>query len=86
MKSQEKIVYCCDNRKCKKRTNCLGVTAVVLLALFTFVIGLLIGVALALILISLPTIIVLSVILSLLLLLFVKNQNVKRKNNIINTM
>lgn len=72
MEPQEKIIYCCDNRKYEKKTNCLGIVAVILLALFTFVIGLLIGAALALIvLISLPAIIVLAIVLGLLLLLTV---------------
>lgn len=70
MEPQEERIYCCDNRKCEKKTNCLGIVAVILLALLTFVIGLLIGAALALIvLISLPAIIVLAVILALLLIL-----------------
>ena len=65
-------VYCFDNndRKCKDKKNCLGIVAVILLSLFTLVIGLIIGAALSsTILGALPAIIVLAVILGLLLLL-----------------
>lgn len=71
MEPQETI-YCYENKeeKCPKRKNCLGIVAVILLAAFTFVIGLLIGAALALVvLLSLPAIIVLAIILGLLLLI-----------------
>lgn len=71
MEPQETI-YCYDNReeKCSKRRNCLGIIAIILLTAFTFVIGLLIGAALfAIILLSLPAIIVLAIILGLLLIL-----------------
>lgn len=73
METQETI-YCCNNKeeKCEKNKNCLGIIFVILLSLFTFVIGLLIGAALALVvLIALPAIIVLAVILGLLLILTV---------------
>ena len=71
---QQETIYCFENkeRKCAEKKNCLGIVAIILLALFTFTIGLLIGAALALvILISLPAIIVLAIILGLLLLLTV---------------
>lgn len=71
MEPQETI-YCYDNReeKCTKRKNCLGIIAIILLTAFVFVIGLIIGAALfAVILLSLPAIIVLAIILGLLLLL-----------------
>ena len=71
MEPQETI-YCYDNRekKCDKRKNCLGIVAIILLASFTFVIGLLIGAAIAgVIFLSLPAVIVLAVILGLLLIL-----------------
>lgn len=71
MEPQETI-YCYDNReeKCPRKRNCLGIIAIILLTAFTFVIGLLIGAALALVvLISLPAIIVLAIILGLLLIL-----------------
>lgn len=74
MEPQEKVIYCYNNKenKCKEKKNCLGIIAVILLTAFTFTIGLLIGAALALIvLISLPAIIVLAIILGLLLLLTV---------------
>ncbi len=73
MEPQETI-YCFDNkeRKCQEKKSCLGIIAVILLTAFAFTIGLLIGAALALvILISLPAIIVLAIILGLLLLLTV---------------
>ena len=73
MEPQETI-YCFDNkeRKCQEKKNCLGIVAVILLVAFAFTIGLLIGAALALvILLSLPAIIVLAIILGLLLLLTV---------------
>lgn len=71
MEPQETI-YCYEKKddKCTKKANCLGIVAVILLTALTFVIGLLIGAALALIvLISLPAIIVLAIILALLLIL-----------------
>lgn len=71
MEPQETI-YCYDNRekKCDRRKNCLGIVAIILLAAFTFVIGLLIGAAIAgIIFLSLPAVIVLAVILGLLLIL-----------------
>lgn len=53
-----------------KKRNCLGIIAIILLTVFSFVIGLLVGAATSLIvLISLPAIIVLAIILGLLLLL-----------------
>lgn len=71
MEPQETI-YCYDNRekRCDRRKNCLGIVAIILLAAFTFVIGLLIGAAIAgIIFLSLPAVIVLAVILGLLLIL-----------------
>ena len=67
-------IYCYQNNKekCPKKKNCLGIIAVILLTAFTFVIGLLVGAALAIIVfISLPAIIVLAIILGLLLLITV---------------
>lgn len=64
-------IFCYDKKeeKCNKK-NCLGIVAIILALAFTFVIGLLIGAALALvILLSLPAVIVLAVILGLLLIL-----------------
>ena len=71
MEPQETI-YCYDNRekKCDKRKNCLGIVAIILLAAFTFVIGLLIGADVSgAILGALAAIIVLAVVLGLLLIL-----------------
>ena len=71
MEPQETI-YCYDNRqeKCAKKRNCLGIIAIILLTAFVFVIGLLIGAALAaVILVALPEIIVLAIVLGLLLIL-----------------
>lgn len=71
---QQETIYCFENkeRECQENKSCLGIVAVILLTAFTFTIGLLIGAALALvILFSLPAIIVLAVILGLLLLLTV---------------
>ena len=73
MEPQETI-YCFNNKetKCHEKRNCLGIVGVILLALFTLVIGLLIGAALStVILAALPAIIVLAIILGLLLLLTV---------------
>lgn len=74
MEPQEKIYCCYENNeaKCSKNKNCLGIVAIILLTAFTFVIGLLIGAALAkIVLLALPAIIVLAIILGLLLLLTV---------------
>ena len=86
MEPQETI-YCYENKKDRepKKRNCLGIVAVILLVAFTFVIGLLIGAALAVVvLLALPAIIVLAVILGLLLLLTVIlmfcNRRKDRKN------
>lgn len=71
MEPQETI-YCFENKdkKCQEKKSCLGIIAVILLTAFTFTIGLLIGAALAIvILLSLPAIIVLAIVLGLLLLL-----------------
>ncbi len=71
MEPQETI-YCYDNReeKCAKKRNCLGIVAIILLTALAFVLGLLIGAALAVvILLSLPAVIVLAVVLGLLLVL-----------------
>lgn len=73
MEPQEKI-YCYDNHekeeKCTKKRNCLGIVAIILLAAFVFVIGLIIGAALySTILSALSAIIVLAIVLGLLLLI-----------------
>ena len=71
MEPQEKI-YCYDNReeKCNKKRNCLYIVATILLATFTLVIGIIIGIALASrIFVALPSIIVLAIVLGLLLIL-----------------
>ena len=73
MEPQEKI-YCYDNHekeeKCTKKRNCLGIVAIILLTAFIFVIGLIIGAALALIIfLALPAVIVLAIVLGLLLLI-----------------
>ena len=70
----KETIYCFENRerKCQENKSCLVIISVILLTAFTFTIGLLIGAALALvILISLPAIIILAIILGLLLLLTV---------------
>lgn len=73
LEPQEGAYYYEDNKhedKCSRKRNCLGIIAIILLTLFTFVIGLLVGAALAIIVfLSLPAIIVLAIILGLLLLL-----------------
>ena len=48
MEPQETI-YCYEKKddKCSKKANCLEIVAVILLAILTFVIGLLIGAALS---------------------------------------
>ena len=64
-------VFCYDKKenKCNNR-KCFGIITIILALAFTFLIGLLIGAALALvILLALPAIIVLAVILGLLLIL-----------------
>lgn len=71
MEPQEKI-YCYDNReeKCNKKRNCLYIVATILLAAFTLVIGIIIGIALASrIFVALSSIIVLAIVLGLLLIL-----------------
>ena len=71
MEPQETI-YCYDNReeKCTKKRNCLGIVAIILLTALAFVLGLLIGAALAVvILLSSPAVIVLAIVLGLLLIL-----------------
>lgn len=86
MEPQETI-YCYDNReeKCQRKRNCLGIVGIILLAAFTFVIGLLIGAALAgAILGALAAVIVLAVVLGLLLvltvILMICNKKKERKN------
>lgn len=71
MRMEPQDIFCYDKKeeKCNKR-NCLGIVTIILALAFTFVIGLLVGAALAIvILISLPAVIVLAVILGLLLIL-----------------
>ena len=48
MEPQETI-YCYDNKekKCEKKRDCLGIIAVILLAAFSVVIGLIIGASVA---------------------------------------
>ena len=70
MEPQETI-YCYDNKekKCEKKRDCLGIIAVILLAAFSVVIGLIIGASVAgAILEALAAVIVLAVILGLLLI------------------
>lgn len=64
-------IFCYDKKEDKcNRKGCLGIVAIILALAFTFVLGLLIGAALAVvILLSLPAVIVLAVILGLLLIL-----------------
>ena len=65
-------IYCFDNKdkKCDNKKNCLGIVGVILLSLFTLVIGLIIGAALSTAILSaLPAIIVLAIVLGILLLL-----------------
>ena len=81
---QQETIYCFDNKEknCKEKKSCLGIIAVILLTAFTFTIGLLIGAALALVvLISLPAIIVLAIILGLLLLLTIILMLCNKKKN-----
>ena len=69
MEPQETI-YCYENKKEPRKRNCLGIIAVILLTALSFVIGLLVGAATAvLVLLSLPAIIVLAIILGLLLVI-----------------
>lgn len=66
------IIYCYDNKedKCPKKKNCLNIVFVILLSLFTFVIGLLIGAALSTVILgALAAIIILAIILAILLIL-----------------
>ena len=66
----QEINYNGYNNKETKKRNCLGIIAVILLTVFSFVIGLLVGAATAvLVLLSLPAVIVLAIILGLLLVL-----------------
>lgn len=71
MEPQEQI-YCYENTKCRKcnRKSCLCIVAIILLAAFTLVLGLLIGAAISTaILGALAAVIVLAVVLGLLLIL-----------------
>ena len=69
MEPQEQINYY-DNRKSNKKRNCFCVITIILLAAFTFVIGLIIGAAISgAILGTLAAVIVLAVVLGLLLVL-----------------
>jgi undecaprenyl pyrophosphate phosphatase UppP len=71
MEPQEKI-YCYDNRSEKKdkKKNCFGITTIIILVAFAFVIGLIIGAAISeAVLAALPAIIVLAIVLGLLLIL-----------------
>ena len=62
--------YCCEPKKREKKTNCLGIVAIIILAFFTLVIGVIIGAALAsTILGALAAVIVLAIVLALLLIL-----------------
>lgn len=73
MEPQETI-YCYDNKgkKCPRKRSCLDIITVILLAAFTFVVGLLIGASIsAAILGALAAVIVLAVVLGLLLILSV---------------
>ena len=81
-------IYCCDNgeKKCKSHKNCLGIVDIILLSLFTDVIGLIIGAALSTaILGALAAIIVLAIILGILLILttilLLCNRKKEKKNS-----
>lgn len=67
----EETIYCYKKEeKCCSSRKCLGIVAIILLTALSFVIGLLVGAALAIVvLVSLPAIIVLAIILGLLLIL-----------------
>lgn len=80
MEPQEQQIYCYDNTiydcdykndcKFKKRRNCLGIVATILIVAFALVLGLIIGAAVAgAILVALPAVIVLAVVLGLLFIL-----------------
>ena len=61
--------YCCEAKKKCKRTNCLGIIAIILGILFAGIIGVIIGAALAeTILAALAAIIVLAITFFVLLL------------------
>lgn len=71
MEPQEKI-YCYDNREEKdaKKRNCFGITTIIILTAFAFVIGLIIGAAISeAVLGALAAVIVLAVVIGLLLIL-----------------
>ena len=64
------IRYCCEAKKKCKRTNCLGIIAIILGILFAGIIGVIIGAALAeTILAALAAIIVLAITFFVLLIL-----------------
>ena len=83
MEPQETI-YCYDNKekKCEKKRDCLGIIAVILLAAFSVVIGLIIGASVAgAILEALAAVIVLAVIFGLLLILTIILMICNQKQN-----
>lgn len=74
--------FCCENRKRTKKTNCLGIVAIIILALFTLVIGGIIGAAIAeTILGALAAVIVLAIVLGLLLIITIILLLCKNKKN-----
>lgn len=68
MEPQE--IYCCNERKTCKRIKCLSIVAIILLAAFTGILGVIIGAVIsAAVLGALAAVIVLAIILGLLLIL-----------------
>lgn len=81
METQE-YEFCCETKKKDKKTNCLGIVAIIVLALFTLVIGGIIGAAIAeTILGALAAVIVLAIVLGLLLLITVILLLCKKQKN-----
>lgn len=69
MEPQEQ--FCCYEKKCKSKNNCLCIIFYIALALFVGIIGVILGAALSsTILAALPAIIVLAIILGLLTIFF----------------
>ena len=83
MEPQEKI-YCYENRpeKNNKKRNCFGITTIIILTAFAFVIGLIIGAAISeAVLAALPAVIVLAVVLGLLLILSIILEGCNKSRN-----
>ena len=67
--------YCCEAKKKCKRTNCLGIIAIILGILFAGIIGVIIGAALAETILALAITFFVLLILTIILLLCKKHKD-----------